>query len=146
MKDEAFFDTNIIAYAFDDSNQKKMSNSKKLIEAVFGGHATGYVSNQVLGELYAVLTSGVRKPVPKETARIILGGFLDSTKWIKVDYTHETIRRTLEDSRSINAPFWDLLIAETMKEAGVYKIYTENVKDFGKVSWLDVVNPLTATE
>lgn len=38
--------------------------------------------------------------------------------------------------------FWDALIAETMKENGIVKIYTENEQDFMKIPGIKVVNPL----
>jgi len=33
------------------------------------------------------------------------------------------------------------LLAATMKESGISKIYTKNTRDFDKVPWLEVINP-----
>jgi predicted nucleic acid-binding protein len=41
----------------------------------------------------------------------------------------------------MRTPFWDIMIAETMKEAGVRDLYTENEKDFLEIPWIRVVNP-----
>ena len=72
-----------------------------------------------------------------------MNGFVDSSKWIKINYTHLTVKRALLDLESINISFWDLLIAETMREAKVRTIYTENGRDFAKIPWIKVVNPLS---
>ena len=36
--------------------------------------------------------------------------------------------------------YWDSLLAATMKQNGIFSIYTENTKDF-KPKWLNAVNP-----
>jgi predicted nucleic acid-binding protein len=44
--------------------------------------------------------------------------------------------------REFDVPYWDALIAATMRENGVTRIYTEDEKSFRKIPWLEVVNPL----
>lgn len=138
----AFFDTNILAYAFDESDEKRRTPCEKLVRAGFEGEANCYVSNQALSELYVVLTRHVGRPLSKEKATLIVYGLIDSSKWSKVNYTHLTVKRALEDQKTISAPFWDILIAETMRDAGVRTLYTENEKDFRKIPWIHVKNPL----
>ena len=143
MKDEGlFFDTNILAYAFDESNEKKRNTCEKLVRSGFEGELNCYVSNQILSELYVVLTRRVGKPLSKEKASTIVSGLADSSSWNKINYTHQTVKRALEDLRTINVSFWDILIAETMRDARVTKVYTENEKDFRKIPWIHVENPI----
>jgi len=148
MSDEqderAVLDTNILAYAYDKSDPKRRKVCEKLVRSGFEGLSPYYVSSQVLGELYVVLTRNVAKPLPKEEAGLIVGAFVESPKWGKLSYSHLTVKRALEDLRTINTSFWDIMIAETMKEAGVKTLYTENEKDFRKIPWVKVVNPFTA--
>jgi predicted nucleic acid-binding protein len=113
------------------------------VRAGFEGNNACYVSNQVLSELFAVLTKHAKRPLSKEKASIIVNGFIDSSKWIKVNYTHFTVKRALLDLEMVDTSFWDLLIAETMREAKVRTIYTENERDFPKIPWVKVVNPLS---
>jgi predicted nucleic acid-binding protein len=80
--------------------------------------------------------------VPPKKASTIVRSFIDSPSWTKLNYDHRTVSRAVADSGSTSAHFWDLLIAETMRDAGVKRIYTENVKDFEGVSWVEPVNPL----
>lgn len=142
MSDESFLDTNIIAYSFDRSQGRKREASRKLVKAGFDGKIRGFVSNQILAELFVVLTTRVGRPLSIKKAGAIVGGFTDSTEWTVADYDHTTVKRTVSDMESTRAPFWDLLIAETMREAGVRRLYTENVKDFAHIPWVDAVNPL----
>jgi predicted nucleic acid-binding protein len=144
MKGEkgAFFDTNILAYAFDESDERKRSHCEKLVKAGFQGDVECYVSNQVLAELFVVLTRNVGRTMSKEKASLIVRGFIDSSRWEKINYSHLTVRRTMEDLKMINTSFWDLVIAETMRDAGVTTIYTENEKDFRMIPWIKVENPM----
>jgi len=141
MKDEVFFDTNIIAYAFDKSEPRKKKICERLVERVFKGEIRGCVSNQVLGELFVVLTEKIGKPISRETARIIVEAFIESDKWKKIDYSSLTVKKALVNAERVKASFWDILIVETMKENKVSKIYTENEKDFRKIGGVEVINP-----
>jgi len=137
----AVLDTNILAYAYDKSDPKRRKICEKLVRSGFEGEHPYCVSSQVLGELYVVLTRNVTRPLPKEKAGLIVRAFVESPKWGKLNYTHLTVKRALEDLRTIDTSLWDMMIAETMKEAGVETLYTENEKDFGKIPWVKVVNP-----
>ena len=37
--------------------------------------------------------------------------------------------------------FWDAVIMETMKENGIGKVFTENVRDFAGTKGIEVVDP-----
>ena len=137
-----FVDTNILAYAFDQSEKKKRKICEKLVRDTFQGESNSYLSGQVLGELFVVLTKKVANPLSKEKASTIVSGFINSSRWKKINYDHTTVRRALIDAETINISFWDLLIAETMKDAGVNVLLTENIKDFDKVRWIKTINPI----
>jgi predicted nucleic acid-binding protein len=140
----AVLDTNILAYAYDKSDPKRRKICERLVRSGFEGDSPYYVSGQVLGELYVVLTRSVTKPLPKEEAGLIVDAFVDSPNWGKLNYDHLTVKHALEDLRTINTSFWDIMIAETMKEAGIGTLYTENEKDFREIPWINVVNPFAA--
>lgn len=144
MKDSRFFDTNIIAYAFDRSDPEKRKVCSRLVKEAFDGVTRGSVSNQVLAELFVVLTQKVARPVSKARASTILRSFVDSPNWVKVNYEAGTAARAAGDSAAMANHFWDLLIAETMRDAGVRKIYSENAKDFEGVSWIEATDPIEA--
>ncbi|MCL4381339.1 MAG: PIN domain-containing protein [Candidatus Marsarchaeota archaeon] len=141
MKDNLFFDTSVLVYAFDYTEYEKQKPSKRYVEAVFEGKNKGVISNQVLAELFNVLTRHVTSPLSKEIARNIVDDFILSEHWEKINYTHITLRKAMQTSRQSNVQLWDSLIAETMKENEVTKILTENIKDFGRIAGITTVNP-----
>jgi predicted nucleic acid-binding protein len=141
MRDNIFYDTNILVYAYDQSEKEKKYIAEKLVENVFNGQTNGTLSNQILSELFYVLTEKINKPLTKETAAKIIRKYVLSEKWEKVDYTNLTTLRAALNSSYHNSSFWDTLITETMKENGINMILTENEKDFGKMPGIKIINP-----
>ena len=60
----------------------------------------------------------------------------------KINYSAETIPLALDIVQQFKMPFWDALLAATMRDNGIFNIYTENAKDF-KMPWINAVNPFT---
>lgn len=143
MKDNAcFFDTNVLVYAFDEAEPQKRSRCKKLVETVFEGNLLGVISNQVLAELFFVLTEKIEKPINKEKAQTIVEGFIESINWKKINYSINTVKKATKSAVSKKIHFWDALIAETMTENELFTIYTENAKDFKKIRNIKAINLL----
>ena len=136
-------DTNIIAYAYDGSEIEKRRKCKKLIEQAFKESEEFCVTNQILGELFYTITKNFRKPLSFTKARVIVESIIDSEKWEKLCYTHETVRTAGVYVEKFGINFWDALIAATMIENNIFTIYTENDKDFKKIPGLEVINPLS---
>jgi predicted nucleic acid-binding protein len=129
MKREKSFtalDTNILVYAFDRSESKKWKACRRLFQDIIEGKKQGVVTNQILGELSYVLTTKVRNVLPQADVAAIVGTILTSSNWHVLNYTGDTVLKSLDSPLS----FWDSLIAQTLKEHGVATLLTENVKDF----------------
>jgi len=141
MNDELFFDTNILVYAYDASETKKQRACAQLVGKVFEGEIIGVVSNQVLGELFKGLTESIEIPISLENAELIIKDIIQSDRWMKINYDAETVKKAIVTVKFSKAPFWDILIVETMKENGINKIYTENEKDFKNIPGIKVINP-----
>lgn len=139
MEDRIFFDTNILYYAYDTSEPKKRDICEKLLEKVSREEIRGVVSNQILGELSNI--SSTKLGIASEELQVIVDYITLSSKWEKVDYTCDTVKRAVSGLRESKTNFWDLVIAETMKENGITEIITENEKDFARVSGIRVINP-----
>ena len=130
-------DTNILVYAFDITYNEKREICKNLITNIFEGKEKGMLTNQILAEFANAVTKKIEKPISKQDAKSIIGAIIWSENWEIKNYNSKTILKTLDSE----GPFWDLLIAETLKEANIKKIVTENEKDFKDLG-LDVENPL----
>ena len=140
MKDESFYDTNILIYAYDLNEPRKRKLCKQIVKDVFSGRDVGVVSGQILVELYNSLTR--KLAVPADSARKIVESFILSENWLKINYNENTIKAALKSSFAFKSPFLDTLIAETMKDHGLNTIITENEKDFIKIPGIKVINPL----
>ena len=140
MKDETFIDTNILVYAFDESEKQKRAKAKKIVSDATTGEMTAVVSNQVLAEFFMVVTTKIEEPISAANAKIIVDGIIDSLHWKKINYTSKTVSKAIEASIAEKNHFWDALIKETMLENRVYAIITENTKDF-KSGQIKVINP-----
>ena len=141
MGDDVFFDTNVIAYVFDENEKEKGRLASELVMNVFNKKATGIISNQVLFELVLVLTRKLKKPLTKIMAENLVESFIVSENWKKVNYTHDTIKQAFDLVDKYNIPFVDAVIASTAKSNGVSKIMTENEKDFRKIPGIVAINP-----
>ena len=140
MKDESFYDTNILIYAYDLNEPRKRKLCKQIVKDVFSGKEVGVVSGQILVELYNALTR--KLAVSADSARKIVESFILSENWLKVNYNENTIRAAIRSSLAFKSPFLDTLIAETMKEHALNTIITENEKDFIRMPGMKVVNPI----
>ena len=140
MRDEIFFDTSILVYAFTRDEKRKHEICKRIVKRVFEGKLKGVISNQVLAELFFVLVK--KKGIDEEKAETIVDAFILSDNWRKVNYSHKTVERAKKLSIDLNIPFWDSLIIATLLENGIRRIYTENERDFRKVREIKVMNPL----
>lgn len=142
MEDSLFFDTSILVYAYDDADPAKKERCSRYLSSVFQGKSKGYVSSQVLAELFNVLTRHIKYPLDSDMAEAIVNDFIQSDRWTKVNYDWNTLRVAMQSSRNTGVPIWDCLIAETMRESGLFSIVTENEKDFRRISGIKVINPL----
>jgi predicted nucleic acid-binding protein len=141
MKDEVFYDTTILVYAHDEHEPRKRGVCRASVESVFNGETLGIISNQVLAELFSVLTTKMNISLQVDVAEKIVLAFIESPNWIKINYDHETVKRAILTAKLNKVPFWDALITETMKENGIVKIITENERDFKKIPGINVINP-----
>lgn len=139
MSDKVFLDTNILIYAYTPDEPAKHEVCKEIVKKVFTGNVEATVSNQVIGELSRALLDKFNSPlgdVEKLIDELII--FKDLNK---VNYTSRTVRKAAFSCKTYAVPFWDSVIAETMKENELTEIITENEKDFSKMPGIKVTNP-----
>ena len=141
MKGKIFFDTNVLLYAYIDNQlSAKHKICLKLVEGVFNGETEGVISNQVLGEFSNVFI--VRSGASVEDTERAVSELIASDNWTKLNYNSDTVKKALGTCRIYKTPFWDSVIAETMKENSITNIITENDKDFDRIPGIMVTNPL----
>lgn len=142
----ALIDTNILVYAVDDSEPAKQRICKELLGECWNRKRNFAVSVQNLSEFYTVATSAKRieNPIPKKEAQKFVSLIVGFQNWKVIAPTAQTIPAAIALSIEHNVHYWDALIATTMRENGVFSIYTED-NDFSSIPWLTVTNPLEET-
>lgn len=142
MSDEiCLIDTNILVYAYDESEGKKHEICKRLIDECWRLREKYSISIQNLSEFYVVITKKIEYPVPMETAKEIIGDIIEFQNWVVIDYNAHTIPSAIEINIAYGVHYWDALLAATMRENNIFSIYTED-GDFKNIPWLNVTNPL----
>jgi len=131
-------DTNIIVYAHDKSDEEKHRIAKNMIDACIDGKNQLAISSQNLSEFFSVTTR--KNILTKKAATEIISDIIKFSNFIKIDFTHKIVLDAATTSEEHNMPYWDALLAATMRHNGIVNIYTENTKDF-KMPWLNMVNP-----
>ena len=132
-------DTNILVYSYDKDEPPKRSKAEELLSKCFSGEISLAISIQNLAEFVSVTTR--KSKLSFEQARINVNDLIDTPNFKKIGYKAETIISAIKIANEFKTSFWDALLAATMKENGIFNIYTENVNDF-KMPWIKAVNPL----
>lgn len=132
-------DSNILIYAYDKEEVIKKQKAERLINRCFYSETILMVSNQNLAEFVHVTTKKAKLSL--EQAKTIVNDVINSVGFIKINYSAKTVLSAISIAEEFKMSFWDSLLAATMRENGIFNIYTENVKDF-KMPWIKAVNPL----
>ena len=107
---QKLIDTNILAYAYDRSEQQKHAVSNSLV-ADFWQTGDGVVTLQNLTEFFVVITKKVGKPLPVTVAKGIVSDFLRSDGWTVIDRDEEIFAKAMDFVESYGIHLWDALIA-----------------------------------
>ena len=132
-------DTNIIVYAYDKDEIEKSKKAEEMLAKCFLGEINLAISNQNLAEFVFATTR--KSKLNFDQAMVNVRDIFNSKTFKKINYTSETVISAIAIAKEFKTSFWDSLLAATMKENGIFNIYTENAKDF-KMPWINAVNPL----
>jgi len=140
MRDKALIDSNILVYAFDTSDVKKYNDADSfLLSAIESRNAVLSVQN--LAEFYVNITRAKKgvKGLTQEFAGEVVQRFTEAFPIIS--YDGKTVLDAIVLQMDCGIHFWDALLASTMLANNIRVIYTENTKDFSKVSGIKAKNP-----
>lgn len=138
-------DTNILVYAHDSSSPYQ-ELAAKLLKNALAGRLDAVVSIQNIAELFSVLTNAkrVRKPLSSQETTRICKLYLVTAEIPKLIPNERTMQRALELASELDirsGDFYDCLLAATMEHYDVKRIYTENISDFERFSFVESVYP-----
>jgi predicted nucleic acid-binding protein len=131
----AFFDTNIVVYAYDPREAAKSAQAQALIEE-HGRARTLVLSTQVLQETYAVLVS--KRIASAPTAREIVAA-LAGERVVAADA--DSVLRGIACAQRYKLALWDGLIVQAAVDAGCAVLYSEDLQAGQRFDRTEVVNP-----
>ena len=132
-----FVDTNVLLYAHDTSEVEKQPIARALLEDLWANRS-GVVSTQVLQEFYVVATRKFQPPMPRSVARELVASY---ATWSVVQVDTELILDATALEERAQLSFWDALIVEAARRAGVTRLVTEDLQDRRRIAGITIENP-----
>ncbi len=139
----ALIDTNILVYAYDISEKEKHSACKELVELCWKREVAYAISIQNISEFFVIVTTKIDRPISIEEAQRSMERIIAFNNWIKIKPEPTTLPEAIKMCREYRLHYWDALLAATMRENRIFKIYTENEEHFNKIPWLKAMNPIS---
>jgi predicted nucleic acid-binding protein len=132
---KAFFDTNVVVYAYDRNAGLKRDRAKALIEAnVRAG--TLVISTQVMIESYNTLQ---RAALLKREAALAIVEALADEHVVTTDAA--LVLRAIRLAQRHQLSHWDGLIVQAALDAGCAALYSEDMQAGMRFGDLEIVNP-----
>ena len=137
MKDRTFFDTNILVYGFDNSNQEKYEvASGFIIQAYQKG--VGVISTQVLKEFYVTVTQKIPQKMDMADAEQAIRDF---SMWMVVETNVALILKAIDIQRRHSLSFWDALIISAAFSGNASTVLTEDLNHGQVIEGISIRNP-----
>ena len=135
-------DTNVLIYAMDPSDEFKHEIANEIFESMYSGTELIALSTQTLSETFNVFRMAKMAKVEFnfEDVFLILSDIVQTSEIPKLLVNPGTALLAARICQKSGAGYYDCLIAATMKEHGITKIYTED-EAFRKIEGITVVNP-----
>lgn len=133
----AFVDTNVLVYAFDESDPRRQSLAKPLIASLMESDRL-CLSTQILQELVVTVTRKIERRWTVENALLKLDD-LASWRLFVIDY--RAIRDAVLLARDATISFWDALVVIAAARSGAEVLYTEDLNHGQTIAGVRVVNP-----
>lgn len=138
MNGRAFFDTNILIYAFEQSRSEKTEAAALLLSKATVGRS-GVLSYQVIHEFFNVALRKFRPVMTAVEARRVLRHFADTFQIVTP--SSDTIARAIEVHRGFHFQWFDSLILAAALEARCDVLYTEDMQHGQEIDGLTVLDP-----
>lgn len=134
-----FVDTNILAYAYDESDVARRERAFEVL-TVLRESQNGAISTQVLSELYRALTRPRGIGMSPDVAQERVLGYLFS--WPVFDVRPLNVAEALRGLAAHQMSYYDALIWATAKLNGIPFILSEDGQDGRLIEGVRILNPL----
>lgn len=132
-----FLDTNIIVHAYDQHDPQKMHIAREILRQGLR-EKNVFISAQVLGEFFVVMTKKIQQPLAPDSVLEIIEA-LGTLPLIEVDYPLVVQAIALHIQYKIS--YWDALIVAAAQRSRCDSLLTEDLKDGEIYNGVKVHNP-----
>lgn len=131
----AFLDTNVLVYAFDQSEPDKRAIAINIIAGKLGPYT---VSAQVLNEFYWTTTRKLHPPLSNEAAKQVVEK-LSIGYVVPIDAL--LVRQAIKLVEEARIPLWDAGIVVAARRAGADKLLTEDLNHGQVIDGVTIHDP-----
>ncbi len=134
-----FFDTNILIYSYDNSDEAKHKIAFDLVSNLLSKEDIA-ISTQVINEFIVVMTNKVKHPLSIDEVEKIVARFKEN--FVIREAVIEDINKAISIYKKHKFSYWDSLIVATAINTKSEILYSEDLQD-GQVieNRLKIVNP-----
>jgi predicted nucleic acid-binding protein len=129
----AFLDTNVLVYLFDTTDPAKQARAREVVAT----HQC-FVSPQVLGEFYVVVTRKLATPLDPAVAGAAVAGWPPTQV---VPLTAALVTAAITTSQDHQLHYWDALVLEAAAASGCPVLLTEDLADGSTLRGVRLENP-----
>lgn len=133
----AFVDTNVLVYAFDETDSKRQQTAEALVLELAQSDRIR-LSTQILQEFFVTMTRKVGKGWEPDRALEVLEDF---ATWPVVQIDFSVIRTAVNLLKEASVSFWDALVLAAAVRAGASVLYTEDLNHGQVIQGVTVLNP-----
>lgn len=139
-------DTNILVHAYNKSSIHQ-PKAREIVKKAMKGELEACLSPQVLYEFFAVVTSvkRVERPMSPLEASDLCLDLWECNEIEKLNLLENApieVFKLAKELKLSRAEIFDCTLALTAKQNHVETIYTENVVDFKRYTFVKAINPL----
>jgi predicted nucleic acid-binding protein len=139
-------DTNILVHAYNKSSPHQQE-AAKIIKRAMQKETNACIAPQVLYEFFAVVTNEkrVEKPMSTHEAADLCIDLWECNEIEKINPSRTAPTEVFKLTKNLKltkANIFDCILAVTAKENDVETIYTENLADFKRYTFIKALNPL----
>ena len=131
-----FLDTNILVYAYDQSDRRKQEVAKGLLRKALTGHTK--ISTQVLAEFSSILLHKISPPAPPKQLKVLLDA-LAPIPVVTPDI--DMVQRAVEVHAKYGVRFYDGMIVAAAERGKCQRIWSEDLNASQQYFGVVVQNP-----
>ena len=139
MIDKVLVDTNILVYAYDNSDPKKQPRALTTLNQLFDTNR-GIISTQILGEFFITVTRKIPDPLTIEEGINSLQNYIRA--WTIVEITPMIILEAARGVKDYQLNFWDAQVWATARLNQIGVIYSEDFNTGSFLEGVQFINPL----